>query len=373
MSWLLAVLIAVELCLVVFFGTDVGAPEVATVLFVLTTGLVGFFTARRVRSNPIGWLLLSAALAFATGGLAVTLLEVQTIDPQSLLFMTSAFVGNLAFGLGFGLITTYVLLLFPTGRLPSRRWRFVPWIAGIGLALLLSGIAFAPFEDLPVDNPIGLPDSETLLQSLEGGGLLLLVPTIFASAVSMVVRFRRANPVERQQLKWMVLGVVVMVVALVVAALADLTDDIENAITTSAAVLIPAAIGVAILRYRLYDIDRIISRTMTYGLLTAALLGVYVAIVFVLTNLIRLEGDLAVAAATLGVAALFNPLRRRLQSLIDRRFNRSGAAAARIVENFTRLLPTRVDLRELTKDVRTVVGQTMQPAVVSLWLRREPD
>ncbi len=373
MSWIVSVLIAIELVLAVILSSDFGAPEAATFLFVLTTGLVGFLTAQRVRNNPIGWLLLSAALAFATGGLAVTVLEVPTIDPQGSIFMASAFVGNLAFGLGFGLITTYVLLIFPTGRLPSRRWRFLPWVAGIGLALLLSGIALAPFEDLPVDNPIGFQGSETVLQILESGGLLVLVPTIFASAGSMVVRFRRANRVERQQLKWMVLGVAVMVVALVAAAWANLSNDIENAITTTAAVLIPVAIGVAILRYRLYDIDRIISRTVTYGLVTAALLGIYVAIVFVLTDLIRLEGDLAVAGATLGVAALFSPLRRRLQSSIDRRFNRSGAAAARIVENFTRLLPSRVDLVELKREVRTVIGQTMQPAVFSLWLRRETD
>ncbi|MGI8517140.1 MAG: hypothetical protein ACR2ME_02180 [Acidimicrobiia bacterium] len=200
----------------------------------------------------------------------------------------------------------------------------------------------------------------------------MLSPAILASAASLVVRFRRAKSEERQQLKWVVLSMVVMVAALVVAGVAELSDDTENSITTGAAVLVPLAIGVAIARYRLYDIDRIISRTLTYGLITASLLAVYAGLVFVLTDLIRLQSDLAVAAATLGVAALFTPLRRRLQTLIDRRFNRSGQNAVRTFETFTARLPSKVDLLELTGDVRTVVGQTMQPATLSMWLRAEP-
>ncbi|MCA1735734.1 MAG: hypothetical protein LC739_06395, partial [Actinobacteria bacterium] len=206
----------------------------------------------------------------------------------------------------------------------------------------------------------------------DGSSAALLGPAVLASATSILVRFRRANPEERQQLKWVVLSMVVMVTALVVAGLAELSDDTENAITTGAAVLIPLAIGVAIQRYRLYDIDRIISRTVTYGLITASLLAVYASLVFVLTDLIRLQSDLAVAAATLGVAALFTPLRRRLQALIDRRFNRSGQNAVRTFETFTARLPSKVDLLELTSDVQTVVGQTMQPATLSMWPRGEP-
>jgi len=154
---------------------------------------------------------------------------------------------------------------------------------------------------------------------------------------------------------------------------AEVSDDLENVVVTTTLALIPVAIGVAIQRYRLYDIDRIVSRTVTYGLVSASLLAVYAVLVFVLTDLFRLEGDPAVAAATLGVAALFTPLRRRLQTLIDRRFNRSGQTAVRTVESFTARLPAKVDLIELTGDVRAVVGQTMQPAMLSLWLRGEAD
>lgn len=374
MSWVVTIVIAIQLGFVVFLISDFGAAEAATLLFVVTTALVGLLTANRVRNNRIGWLLLSAALSFATGALSFTVIESQAIDPQSPLYLVAVLVSNLGFGIGFGLVTIYVLLLFPTGRLPSSRWRIVGWIGGFGLVLLLASIAFDPgtFDGLPVENPIGLRDSEALALILDGGALLLVVPAIFASAASMVVRFQRANPVERQQLKWVVLSVVVWVAALVVTGLAELSEDTENAITTIAASLVPLAIGIAIQRYRLYDLDRIISRTVTYGLVTAALAVVYVAVVFVLTNLIRLEGDLAVAAATLGVAALFRPLRRHLQALIDRRFNRSGQTAVRTVESFTARLPSKVNLIELTGDVRTVVGQTMQPATLSMWLRGEP-
>jgi len=373
-SWVVTIVIAIQLGFVVFLISDFGAAEAATLLFVVTTALVGLLTANRVRNNPIGWLLLSAALSFATGALSFTVIESQAIDPQSPLYLVAVLVSNLGFGIGFGLVTIYVLLLFPTGRLPSSRWRIVGWIGGFGLVLLLASIAFDPgtFDGLPVENPIGLRDSEALALILDGGALLLVVPAIFASAASMVVRFQRANPVERQQLKWVVLSVVVWVAALVVTGLAELSVDTENAITTIAASLVPLAIGIAIQRYRLYDLDRLISRTVTYGLVTAALAVVYVAVVFVLTNLIRLEGDLAVAAATLGVAALFRPLRRHLQALIDRRFNRSGQTAVRTVESFTARLPSKVNLIELTGDVRTVVGQTMQPATLSMWLRGEP-
>ncbi|CAN5814697.1 hypothetical protein BH18ACT6_BH18ACT6_21000 [soil metagenome] len=381
MSWIAVIVIVVELGFTIVLNAgDFGLPELATVLFVLITALVGLLTARRVHDNPIGRLLLAAALAYASGGLGVTLIEV--IDPQNPLFAVTAIVGNLAFGLGTGILATFVLLLFPTGRLPSPRWAIVGWMAGVGLTLLLLGIALAPetFAGLPIENPIGLQDSETLLLVLEGGGIYLLFAAILASVASMVVRFRRGTPIERQQLKWVVLSVLVMAAAsgsvLVwefANGVAEVSDDLENVVVTTTLALIPVAIGVAIQRYRLYDIDRIVSRTVTYGLVSASLLAVYAVLVFVLTDLFRLEGDPAVAAATLGVAALFTPLRRRLQALIDRRFNRSGQTAVRTIESFTARLPSKVDLIELTGDVRIVVGQTMQPALLSLWLRGEAD
>lgn len=383
MSWIAVIVIVIELVVtIVLHVGDFGLPELATVLFVLTTALVGLLTARRVHDNPIGRLLLAAAVAYATGGLAVTLIDDAAIDPQNPLFAVAAIVGNLAFGLGFGILATFVLLLFPTGRLPSPRWAIVGWMAGVGLALLLLGIALSPetFAGLPIENPIGVQNSQTLLLVLEGGGIYLLFAAILASVASMVVRFRRGTPIERQQFKWVVLSVLVMAGASGLTLLweiangqAEVSDDLENVVVSTTLALIPLAIGIAIQRYRLYDIDRIVSRTVTYGLVSASLLAVYAVLVFVLTDLIRLQSGLAVAAATLGVAALFTPLRRRLQALIDRRFNRSGQNAVRTFETFTARLPSKVDLLELTRDVRSVVGQTMQPAMLSLWLRGEAD
>ncbi len=383
MSWFVAAVIAVELGVIVATkSTAYGSAEVATLVFVVATTLIGLLTTIKVRGNVVGRLLLLAAFSYATGGLGVSLVESSVIDPGGALYAVATLAGNLAFGLGTGVLATFVLLFFPTGKLRSRGWRVVVWAAGVGLTMLLAGVALSPetFDDLPVENPIALEDADGLVVLLEGGGIYLLMAAILASVVSLIVRFQRGTAVERQQLKWVVLSVVVMAAAAggvllweLFNGIGEVSDDVENVVVTLALALIPVAIGVAILRYRLYDIDRIISRTVTYGLITAALVGIYVAIVFVLTNLIRLEGDLAVAGATLGVAALFSPLRRRLQGAIDRRFNRSGAAAARVVENFTRLLPTRVDLIDLTSEVRSVVSQTMQPAMMSVWLRGEAN
>ncbi|MBA2725138.1 MAG: hypothetical protein H0U53_04040, partial [Actinobacteria bacterium] len=194
MSWIAVIVIVVELGFTIVLNAgDFGLPVLGTVLFVLTTALVGLLTARRVHDNPIGRLLLAAALAFASGGLGVTLVEV--IDPQNPLFAVAAIVGNLAFGLGTGILVTFVVLLFPTGHLPSPRWAIVGWMAGVGLTLLLLGIALSPetFAGLPIENPIGLQGSETLLLVLEGGGIYLLFAAILASVASMVVRFRRGT------------------------------------------------------------------------------------------------------------------------------------------------------------------------------------
>jgi hypothetical protein len=358
-------------------GTGVDPEALVTLFFVSTSALAGLLITRKVKGNLIGWLLLLAALCFSLGGAAVTAVEEGALEPHGWLYPAVIIAGNVLFGLGVSILGTFVLLLFPTGRIPSPRWRIVAWMAGVGTAMLLLGIALDPatFDDLPVPNPIAL-DSEPVLLFLGNAGITLLLAAMLSSVASLVVRFRRSSGAERQQLKWVVFAVILM--ALVNGAVflweilngaGEVTDEVENFAVSFTLGLIPVAFGVAILRYRLYDIDRLISRTLSYGLISAALVAVYLGLVFVLTTLVRLEGDLAVAASTLAAAALFNPLRSGVQRVIDRRFHRSRYRSERVVEAFTERLPSQVHLSELIGSVSTVVGQTLQPATLGLWLR----
>jgi hypothetical protein len=358
-------------------GTGVDPEALVTLFFVSTSALAGLLITRKVKGNLIGWLLLLAAFCFSLGGAAVTAVEKGALEPHGWLYPAVIIAGNVLFGLGVSILGTFVLLLFPTGRIPSPRWRIVAWMAGVGTAMLLLGIALDPatFDDLPVPNPIAL-DSEPVLLFLGNAGITLLLAAMLSSVASLVVRFRRSSGAERQQLKWVVFAVILM--ALVNGAVflweilngaGEVTDEVENFAVSFTLGLIPVAFGVAILRYRLYDIDRLISRTLSYGLISAALVAVYLGLVFVLTTLVRLEGDLAVAASTLAAAALFNPLRSGVQRVIDRRFHRSRYRSERVVEAFTERLPSQVHLSELIGSVSTVVGQTLQPATLGLWLR----
>ena len=354
------------------------APAVATVAFVLASAMVGTLIGLRRPGHRIGWLLRVAALCFATGALIVTYVEVAVFERPGELPVGPVLVilGDWAFSLGLGISATFLLLLFPTGRLPSPRWRPVAWLSGISLVSMLGGIAVGAFTGLPMDNPLALESSHPVLLLLEGGGFDVLLAMILASVASLVVRYRRAVGDERQQLKWVALGVSVLGLALVGTAVwevangpAELSDNTENFVTGACLTMIPVTIGVAILRYRLYDIDRIISRTVSYGMLTAVLAAAYGGLVFILRDMLPLEGGIAVASSTLAVAALFNPLRRRVQSFVDRRFNRSRFDQTRTIEAFAHRLGTVVDLGELERDLRDVAAASMQPTTVSLWLR----
>ncbi len=351
----------------------------ATVLFVLTTSVVGTLIGLRRPGNTIGWLLLLAAFGFATGSLLVVYVEVAVAQAGSLpVGPTAVWLGDLMFQLGFGVSTTFLLLLFPTGHLPSPRWKLVGWMAAIGIAFMFSAVLFGPgaFKGLPIDNPLALEDTSPIVSLFEGGFFLILVP-ILASVTSLIVRYRRAVAEEKQQLKWVAFGVVVLALGVAGTAVWDLLNgprevnvDTVNLVIALSITVVPISIGLAILRYRLYDIDRIISRTVSYGAVTALLAGAYAGLVFVLGDLLPSgSNSLAVAASTLAVAALFNPLRRRVQDFVDRRFNRSRYDLARTIEAFAQRLRTEVDLDQLGRDFQFVAADTMNPASVSLWLR----
>ena len=259
-----------------------------------------------------------------------------------------------------------VLLVFPDGRLLSPRWRWAVWLAGAGVALLTLGIAATTLGD-----PVRFALSEE-----EPGGLagLVLAVSVGAAAVSflaglasLALRWRRAWGNEREQLKWVAFAAGLALVANIVLQILQLPG-----LGLAGVVLVPVGAAVAILRYHLYDIDRLISRTVAYGLLTALLGLVYVAGVFVFGRLLNPGGEdstLAVAASTLAVAALFQPARRRIQELVDRRFNRRKYDAAKTVEDFSARLRNEIDLDTLSAELLAVVNQTMQPSGVSLWLR----
>jgi hypothetical protein len=271
----------------------------------------------------------------------------------------------------------FIALLTPTGALPSRRWRWWTSFVVAALAVLLVSAALDPHPLVPEDptfkNPLAAPPALADLLALAAvvSAVTLLVGLVVAAG-SLVVRYRHARGIERQQLRWLALAAAVSAVALLIAVAAAVSGwslSVVLATAGASVVVLPLATGAAILRYRLYDLDRIISRTVAYGLLTVLLGLGYAAVVLGPGRLLPEDSSLVVAAATLTVAAAFQPARRRVQQAVDRRFNRRRHDAGQLIEAFGARLRDQVDLDTLTAQVLAVVDQTMQPAQASLWLR----
>jgi hypothetical protein len=270
---------------------------------------------------------------------------------------------------GVGLLFTFVPLLFPDGRLPSGRWRPVAWLSAVAVALTcvlpaallwpLSGPALLAYD---AGEPLGAGPQLVL-----GAALLLLALCGLACVTALFVRFRRAHGIERQQLKWFLFA------SVVTGAVVIEGQEGSRLLFLPLAASIPVAVGIAILRYRLYEIDRLINRTLVYGLLTATLGLGYAGIVLLLGQLFGGIGgeppSWAVATATLTVAALFQPARRRIQAAVDRRFNRRRYNTAKTIQAFSTRLRDQLDLNTLSIELLAVVDQTMEPTRVSLWLR----
>jgi hypothetical protein len=278
-----------------------------------------------------------------------------------------------------------VFLLFPDGRLPSRRWRPVVWLELVAVVFLVAW-AFKPgalgnLGLVRVTNPFGIQGAAALLETLGLIGLFVTLAVAVAGGISLVVRFRRARGVERQQIKWFAFSGVVFCAVFTTGPFlwafpqSPATAWIWPVLFLAGASTIPVAVGIAILRYRLYDIDLLINRTLVYGSLTAILLAGYFGGIVVLQRLfVTLTGErstLAVVASTLAIAALFNPLRRRIQGFIDRRFYRRKYDAAKTLAAFTARLREETDLDALSDDLVGVASVTMQPEYASLWLRPE--
>jgi hypothetical protein len=351
-------------------------PGVAAVI----TVTVGAVLASRRSRHPVGWLLLAQTVVLLAAGAAAQYVAWGLLASGGAFPATRHVALYYSAATGGGLILLgFVLLLTPTGRLPSPRWR---WWARAMVAVPLGLLVVVTLVPGPVD-----PYQQVLAGPFDFrglGGVLLVVNqlalvfttlTVAVCAGSLVVRFRRAGGVERQQLCWVALAAALMVPAavLVLAGMALAATDVVTWAITAWLAGLPLAIGAAVLRYRLYDLDRIVSRTLAYGLLTLLLGGGYAAVVLGLGQLLgRDSSSLVVAAATLAVAAAFQPARRRIQRLVDRRFNRRRYDAARTVDAFAARLREQVDLDALSAELLAVVDQTMQPTMASLWLRPQP-
>jgi hypothetical protein len=339
--------------------------------------MAALICARQPR-NRIGWLLLAGGLS--TTGFYLGVVYAARYGRQSLLEVPVAWMATWLWVPAF-VAVLFIVLLYPTGRLVSRRWLPVACAAAVWGILAIPAAALAPeFANPALWDPLGRggAGSEFLAKTIESGAvvaalvILTLIGVLLASLVSLAVRFRHARGVVRQQLKWLVYAMCLAVVLQLVPPLSWWTQGILPWLGNWG---LPIAITVAILRYHLYDIDLLINRTLVYGLLSATLGLGYAGVVLVLGQLFGgISGEppsWAIAAATLAVAALVQPARRRIQQGVDRRFNRRRYDAVKTMEAYTERLRDHLDLDALTAELLAVVDQTVEPTRVSLWLKPE--
>jgi len=345
--------------------------------FILGFGGMGWLLARRLPQNPLGWSLSVGgfmwALSGAVGGWAQLALtgHVGLGAVARLCVLLDGF--DWIFAMPFSV--QLPLLLLPDGQLISRRWRPAAWLLLAGGTLGTLGFLTIPGHiegtapERHLVNPLGvrLLGSVPRAVAILGAASLLLGMLIGVAAV--VVRFRRSHGVQRQQLLWVVLGGCLLLLAPLAAFLPAIPPAISNVVSALAIFALPVCIAIAVLRYKLYDLGRLVSRTASYATVSAILIGLYAGLVTLSASVASGTSSLTVAAATLAAAALFQPMRRRVQGVIDQRFNRARFDAARTVEEFSLRLRDEVELDAVRADLVAVVGTTMQPTVVFLWLR----
>lgn len=354
-----------------------GGPALAVVdaLIIGFFAAVGLVVARKQPTNPVGWVL--CLIPVALGLLLVSNHAYDSLaarDPDGAAAQHVAWFASWVW-IPFTLPALTVLpLYFPTGRLLTARWRAVPVLVAIAVPLLFLGTAFESgrMEDYDLENPYGATGAlETPVLVAGIVGFALMVVATLAAATSLVLRFRRSRGEERQQLKWVSTAAVLFVLSFA-APTDEVAGDAGFGVLLLGLVLVETSVAIAMLRYRLYDIDLVINRALVYGSLTAILAVTYVGTVLLLQLALSgiTEGSgLAVAASTLAVAALFRPALGRIQRVVDRRFFRSRYDAARTLEQFGSRLRHEVDLEALSGDLQAVVVETLRPATVSLWLR----
>ena len=346
---------------------------------------VGLLLLVRRPTNRLGWTLCGVGVLANAGIFANEYSRYAYAPPGNDVpwALVAAWVNQWWWYPTIALVFLFVPLQFPEGRPLTRRWRWLHRLGSVVVLFLTVAASLAPRlkgDHYDVANPIGVP----LVGDVESGvfGAIvfgLLIFCMVSALVSVVLRFRRSRGVERQQMKWFAAAAAAMILlvfaeeALAVVQLDHLLPD-SNILFGIVVALMPITIGIAVLRYRLYEIDRIISRTLTYGVLSALLIGVYLAAVTALTAVtapVTGESPVAVAAATLLAAAAFGPLRRRVQSVVDRRFNRARYDAARTVDGYRTRIRDEVDLTTLQAGLLAAVDDSVQPSRTFVWLRNE--
>jgi hypothetical protein len=347
--------------------------------------VVGLVLASRRPANPVGWIMLAGAFFFALSEDA----SYYTVADYGLRRGDLPLGGVALFaqpGWAPGIVLLGLLILvFPDGRLPSSRWRWLVRAYAAAAALWIAGTV--------VITAGALIDHRTQVDS--GGNLLLLrgsdpaagwwnvVQVVFfallaacwlASLAGQALSYRRSSGERRQQLKWLLAGTAVVLVGVPLSVLLSLLKSPSwvGILVLAGLVALPVSIGVAVLKYRLFDIDRIISRTLAYAIVTGLLVGLYAGLVLLATRVLSLHGTVAVAAATLAAAALFNPVRKRVQLRVDRRFNRARYDAEQTVAAFAARLKDQVELASVRDDLAGVIQQALEPAHISVWVSRRP-
>jgi hypothetical protein len=369
-------------------GEDTSASPIFT-FFLLTFiafALVGALVASRHPANPIGWLFAGTAVWFTLGSVADEYAQrALFVAPGSLPGgLAAAWFSRLTQGPILFSVFIFIFLLFPNGRPLSPRWRVITWLAVViaVIGLFLYGLTPGPLDNsayADFANPFGIPALPASGSQLSG----LVFPLTLVSAVSLVLRFRRSTGEEREQIKWLASAGIFIALAFLTGPVIWATPALANTLLwpilfVLAVITLPVSVGVAILKYRLYEIDLIIRKTLTYSVLTALLLAVYFGSVVVLQQIFvsitgAQQSEIVTVVSTLAIAALFVPLRRRVQDVIDRRFYRRKYDAQQVLARFAQTARDQVELEKLSDELLAVVNETMQPASVSLWLRPNAD
>jgi len=377
--WLGLAMAVVALALFVVVGSqDVGSDyplvDILGILAFASPALVGGYLVWRLPANPVGWILATFGLTFTLGVMGESL---AAIDHP--LTAWGVWLGTWQWALSMGLILVLLPLRFPDGRLLSPRYRWVTPVMVIGLCLLILGNAFRATADVSiaggsvlVDLPLGLPWPTTVFDLIALVGLAVMLAAVGGAVTSAVTRFRRSTGIERQQMKVFAGALSISIVGMALnLVLYELGNELAaNALFAVWVLVLVASIAVAVLRYRLYDFDRIVSRTVSYALLVLILGGVYVAgAVWLPTRIVGEQSPLFVAGSTLVVAALFTPVRRTVMTWVDRRFYRSRYQLEQVMEDFSSHLQDQVDPVRMASDWVDLVTDTLRPTTAGVWVR----